>query len=407
MHPDTKIIRATCCIAGGGPAGMMLGVLLARAGIAVIVLEKHGDFLRDFRGDTIHPSTLELMHELGILEEFLRLPHQRMQRLKIMINDAEVVALDFSHLSTRCKYTALMPQWDFLNFLAAQAKRYAKFQLLMNTEAISPIEKSGRVVGVEAKTEQGDLNVYADLVVGADGRNSTLRERAGMDVEDVGVPIDQLWFQVAKTADDLEPFMVRIRNEKRLVMLDRGDYYQCGSIIRKGEFEEIKRRGLDAFRKDIVSIAPFLLGAMDEIDDWQKVRLLTVQVNRLPRWYRPGLLFIGDAAHAMSPVGGIGINLAIQDAVASANLLADKLRKGTCEIDDLRKVQERREWPTRRIQDIQVFIHRQTYRSKSDQERAFSLSWPVRSLLWLLAPLMRRVASRVFGIGFRAEHIRT
>jgi 2-polyprenyl-6-methoxyphenol hydroxylase-like FAD-dependent oxidoreductase len=251
------------------------------------------------------------MHELGILEEFLRLPHQRMQQMKIIINDAEVMGPDFSHLPTRCKYFALMPQWDFLNFLAAQAKRYPKFQLLMNTEAVGPLEKSGRVVGVEAKTEQGDLNVYADLVVGADGRSSTLRERAGMKVEDFGIPIDQLWFKVAKTADDPEPALVWIRDEKRMVIIDREDYYQCGWIIRKGAVEEIKRRGLDTFRKEIVSVAPFLLGAVGAIDDWQKVRLLTVQVNRLPRWYRPGLLFIGDAAHAMSPVGGVGINLEI------------------------------------------------------------------------------------------------
>jgi 2-polyprenyl-6-methoxyphenol hydroxylase-like FAD-dependent oxidoreductase len=407
MHPDTKIMRTTCCIVGGGPAGMMLGMLLARAGVAVVVLEKHGDFLRDFRGDTIHPSTLELMHELGILEEFLRLPHQRMHRLKFTINDAEVVALDFSHLSTRCKYTALMPQWDFLNFLAAQAKRYANFQLLMNTEAIGPLEKSGRVVGVEAKTAEGDLNIYADLVVGADGRTSILRERAGMEIEDVGVPIDQLWFRVSKTANDLEPFLVRIKGEKRLVMLDRGEYYQCGSIIRKGTFEEIKGRGLAAFREEIVSVAPFLRGAIGEIDDWEKVKLLTVQVNRLRRWYRPGLLFIGDAAHAMSPVGGIGINLAIQDAVASANLLADRLLKGTCEIDDLLRIQKRREWPARAIQAMQVFIHRQTYKTNTDPETAFSIPWPVRSILWLLAPLFRRAISRLAGIGFRAEHIRT
>jgi 2-polyprenyl-6-methoxyphenol hydroxylase-like FAD-dependent oxidoreductase len=407
MHPDTKIMRTTCCIAGGGPAGIMLGMLLARAGVAVIVLEKHGDFLRDFRGDTIHPSTLELLHELGILEEFLRLPHQRMYRMALMINDVEVVALDFSHLSTRCKYTAFMPQWDFLNFLAVRAKRYATFQLLMNTEAIGTIEKSGRIVGVEAKTAEGDLNIYADLVVGADGRTSILRERAGMEIEDVGVPIDQLWFRVSKTANDLEPFLVRIKGEKRLVMLDRGEYYQCGSIIRKGTFEEIKGRGLAAFREEIVSVAPFLRDAIGEIDDWEKVKLLTVQVNRLRRWYRPGLLFIGDAAHAMSPVGGIGINLAIQDAVASANLLADRLLKGTCEIDDLLRIQKRREWPARAIQAMQVFIHRQTYKTNSDPETAFSIPWPVRSILWLLAPLFRRAISRLAGIGFRAEHIRT
>jgi len=407
MHPDTKIIRTTCCIIGGGPAGMMLGMLLARAGVAVVVLEKHGDFLRDFRGDTIHPSTLELLHELGILDEFLRLPHQPMQQMRIMVNDAEVIGPDFSHLPTHCKYFALMPQWDFLNFLAAQAARYPEFQLLMKSEAIGTIEKSGRVVGVEAKTEQGELNVYADLVVGADGRSSILRERAGMEVEDFGIPIDQLWFKVPKQADDPEPPLVWIKNEKRMVILDRGDYYQCGWIIRKGAAEEIKKRGLDAFRKEIVSLAPFLLGAVEAIDDWQKAKLLTVQVNRLRRWYRPGLLFIGDAAHAMSPVGGVGINLAIQDAVASANLLADKLLKGTCEIDDLRQVQKRREWATRMTQKIQVFFHRQMYRSNPNPERPFSPPWPARFLLWLLGPLIRRVASRIIGIGFRAEHIRT
>jgi 2-polyprenyl-6-methoxyphenol hydroxylase-like FAD-dependent oxidoreductase len=385
---------------------MMLGLLLARAGVAVIVLEKHGDFLRDFRGDTIHPSTLELLRELGILEEFLRLPHKRTQRMRIMVNDAEVIGPDFSHLPTRCKYFVLMPQWDFLNFLAAQAKRYAEFQLLMNTEALSPIEKSGRVVGVEAKTEHGDLNVYADMVVGADGRSSTLRERAGMEVVDFGIPIDQLWFKVAKAADDPERAMVWIRNEKRMVLLDREDYYQCGWIIRKGAAEEIKRRGLDAFRRDVVSVAPFLLGAVGAIDDWEKVKLLTVQVNRLRRWYSPGLLFIGDAAHAMSPVGGVGVNLAIQDAVASANLLADRLRRGACEIDDLRRVQKRREWATRLTQELQIFFHRQMYR-KPDPEKAFSIPWPALALLRLLGPIIRRVASRIIGVGFRAEHIRT
>jgi 2-polyprenyl-6-methoxyphenol hydroxylase-like FAD-dependent oxidoreductase len=369
MQPDTKIIRTTCCIAGGGPAGMMLGLLLVRAGVAVIVLEKHGDFLRDFRGDTIHPSTLELMYELGILEEFLRLPHQKMHSVRFMINDAEVIGPDFSHLPTRCKYFVMMPQWDFLNFLAEQAKRYEKFQLLMNTEAIGPIEKSGCVVGLEAKTEGSDLNVYADLVVAADGRTSILRERAEMKVENFGIPIDQLWFKVEKKADDPEPALVWIKNEKRMVIINRDDYYQCGWIIRKGAADEIKRRGLDAFRKDIVSLAPFLTEAMGKIDDWEQVKLLTVQVNQLRQWYRPGLLFIGDAAHAMSPVGGIGINLAIQDAVAAVNLLADGLLKGTCQIDDLRQVQKRREWATRKTQQLQVFFHRQMYK-KTDPERA-------------------------------------
>jgi 2-polyprenyl-6-methoxyphenol hydroxylase-like FAD-dependent oxidoreductase len=384
----------------------MLGLLLARAGVEVIVLEKHGDFLRDFRGDTIHPSTLELLHELGVLDEFLRLPHQELRRVKIQFDDEEVAGPDFSHLPTRCKFIAMMPQWDFLNFLTTRAKRYPTFRLLMNTEATDLIEEGGRVAGVRAKTEQGELKVYADLVVGADGRSSVIRERAGMEVEDFGVPIDVLWFRVAKTAADTEPALGRIRNGKMLVTIDRGDYYQCGSIIRKGAFEEIKRRGLEAFRGEIASVAPFLREAIGDIDDWNKVKLLTVQVNRLRQWYRPGLLFIGDAAHAMSPAGGVGINLAIQDAVASANLLADRLRQGACATGDLRLVQQRREWPARMTQAIQVFIHRRMFGSRSEPEKALSFPWPARALLWLLSPLLRRAAARVVGIGFRAEHIR-
>jgi len=300
----------------------------------------------------------------------------------------------------------MMPQWDFLNFITAHAKHYPTFQLLMNTEAVNLIEEGGRVLGVMAKTEQGELNIYADLIVGADGRSSVLRERAGMEVEDFGVPIDVLWFRVPKTVLETEPALGRIRNGKILITIDRGDYYQCGSIIRKGAFEEIKRRGLAAFRDEIVSVAPFLRDAIGEIDDWDKVKLLTVQVNRLRQWYRPGLLFIGDAAHAMSPAGGVGINLAIQDAVAAAKLLADKLRRENCETADLRRVQQRREWPARMTQAIQIFIHRQMFGSRSDPERAISIPWLARAILWLLAPLLRRVAARAIGIGFRAERIR-
>ncbi len=404
---NTQQIRVACCIVGGGPAGMMLGLLLARAGIEVIVLEKHADFFRDFRGDTIHPSTLELLSELGILEEFLQLPHQEVRRLKLRFNDQEIIGPDFSHLPTRCKFIALAPQWDFLNFIATHAKRYPTFHLLMKVEATGLIEEAGRVTGVKARMDQGDLDVRCDLVFGADGRHSIVRESAGMEVQDFGVPIDVLWFRVSKSVDIPDPALGIIKNGKMMVAIDRGDYFQCGYIIRKGAFEEIKQRGLEAFCEDVRNMAPFMRANVSEIDDWEKVKLLTVQVNRLRQWYRPGLLCIGDAAHAMSPAGGVGINLAIQDAVAAANLLADKIRERTCGIDDLRQVQERRGWPTRMTQAIQVVIHRQMFGPQSDPGGPFSFPWPVRKLLGLLAPLLRRMAARVIGIGFRAEHIRS
>lgn len=399
-----RSIRTTCCVAGGGPAGVMLGFLLARAGVEVTVLEKHADFFRDFRGDTVHPSTLELMGELGLLDDFLKVPHQEIRRLKLAIGDGEYDGPDFSHLPTRCKFIALMPQWDFLNFLSEQGKRYPAFHLLMKAEVTDLIQESGRVAGVRARTDEGDLEVRADLVVGADGRHSTVREKAGMQVDDFGVPSDVLWFRLSKSADEPSPVLGRIRNGKILVTIDRGDYFQCGLIIPKGGFDDIQRQGLEAFRAGIVSAAPFLADAVHELDDWDKVKLLTVQVNRLRRWYRPGLLCIGDAAHAMSPAGGVGINLAVQDAVATANLLAAKLKRGTVTEEDLRRVQERREMPVRRIQAGQVFVHRHMFGSGG---QPFAFPWIARKLIGLLAPVLRRAGARVVGIGFRPEHVET
>jgi 2-polyprenyl-6-methoxyphenol hydroxylase-like FAD-dependent oxidoreductase len=352
----------------------------------------------------VHPSTLELLFELGLLDQFLALPHQELRRLQVVLGDRVFDGPDFSHLDTRCKFIALMPQWDFLNFLATHARRYPAFQLRMNAEVTDLIEEGGRVAGVRVKTEQGELEVRAGLVFGTDGRHSTVRERAGMEVEDFGVPIDVLWYRLSKSSDEPSAVLGRVRNGRILVTIDRGDYFQCGSIIPKGAFDEIKRQGLEAFRAGIVSAAPFLADTVHELDSWDKVKLLTVQVNRLRRWYRPGLLCIGDAAHAMSPAGGVGINLAVPDAVAAANLLAASLKQGQVTEDGLRRVQERREMPVRRIQAGQVFIHRRMF---GPGGQPFAFPWIVRKLIALLAPIMRRVGARVVGIGFRPERVET
>jgi len=398
-----QAIRTTCCIAGGGPAGMMLGFLLARAGVDVLVLEKHADFFRDFRGDTVHPSTLELMNELGLLDEFLRLPHQELRQLKITVGDRDYPGPDVSHLPTRCKFIALMPQWDFLNFLATHAKRYPAFHLRMSAEVTDLIEEGGRVVGVKAKTEQGELDVRADLVFGTDGRHSTVRERAGMKVQDFGVPIDVLWYRIPKGAGEPTPALGRVRNGKILVTIDRGDYFQCASIIQKGTFEEIKRQGLEAFRAGIVSAAPFLADTMGELDSWDKVKLLTVQVNCLREWYRPGLLCIGDAAHAMSPAGGVGINLAIQDAVAAANVLAGPLARGADPDPLLHKVQKRRTLPTRVIQAGQKLVQDNVIGTVLSG--APIVDAPAILKLLDRFPLLRRVPGRIIGLGVRRERV--
>src|SRR3954463_2802888 len=314
-----------CCVVGGGPAGMMLGFLLARAGVETVVLEKHADFLRDFRGDTIHPSTLNLMHELGLLDDFLKLPHQQVRQLSGVIGTTKVQLADFSHLPGHCKFIALMPQWDFLNFLAEAAGRYPGFHLRMEAEGTALRRNGERVTGVEARTPEGPLVVEADLVVGADGRGSTVRRLAGLESRDLGAPMDALWMRISRLPGDPTQSLGRIAAGQILVLIDRGDYWQVAYVIPKGGYEEIHRRGLPALRSAIVTLAPFLENRVVELRDWDAVKLLTVRVDRLTRWYQPGLLCIGDAAHAMSPIGGVGINLAIQDAVATANRIAQPL----------------------------------------------------------------------------------
>jgi 2-polyprenyl-6-methoxyphenol hydroxylase-like FAD-dependent oxidoreductase len=394
-----------CCIAGGGPAGMMLGLLLARAGVSVLVLEKHADFLRDFRGDTIHPSTLEIMHELGLLDRFLKLPHQEVEELQAQIGEVTVPIADFTHLPTRCRFLVFMPQWDFLDFLADEARRYPGFRLLMRAEVTGLREEAGRIVGIQATTEAGPLEVRADLVVAADGRHSLLRRHAELPVEELGAPMDVLWFRLSRTPYDGAQTMGRFDSGHIFIMIDRGEHWQCGYVIPKGQFEEIRQAGLPAFRERVARLAPALRSHVDELRTWDDIKLLTVRVDRLTRWYRLGLLCIGDAAHAMSPVGGVGINLAIQDAVAAANILAVPLRSRAVALEHLHQVQRRRLWPTRVTQRLQVAI----------QNRVIAVvlrgAGPLRPPLFLrlLArfPVLRRIPGRLVGLGIRPEHVRS
>lgn len=398
-------IKTSCCVAGGGPAGMMLGFLLARAGVEVVVLEKHADFFRDFRGDTIHPSTLEIMAELDLLDTFLRLPHQEVEQLGGVIGGEPVTIADFSHLSTRCQFIALMPQWDFLNFIAEQARRYPAFYLRMESEVTGLLQEGEQITGVKATTPQGELEVHADLVVGADGRYSTVRAQAGLEVLELGAPIDVLWLRLSRRPDDPEQTLGYVEAGRILIKINRGDYWQCGVVIPKGKFDDIQAKGLAAFRADLVRLAPFLAGRVDELEDWDAIKLLTVRVDRLRQWSRPGLLCLGDAAHAMSPVGGVGINLAIQDAVAAANILAVKLRHQAVTVGDLQAVQRRRAWPARLTQAGQVFIHQRFLRTFLQENNAVSLNWPIRLLLRL--PWLRHILARLVGLGVRPEHVKT
>ena len=383
----------------------MLGFLLARAGVEVVVLEKHADFLRDFRGDTIHPSTLEVMHELGILADFLERPHQEIREIAGQIGDEMIPLADFTHLPTHSKFLAFMPQWDFLDFIKDQAERYPAFTLKMEAEVTELIESGNTVLGVKAKTPDGDLTILADLVVGADGRKSVVRERAGLSVESMGAPIDVLWFRLSRRPTDPAQVIGRFVSGKILVMLNRDTYWQCGFVIPKGALADLKSRGLEAFRADIASTAAFVGDRVSEITDWEPIRLLTVLVDRLRKWYRPGLLCIGDAAHAMSPVGGVGINLAIQDAVAAANILWRPLSAGWVSPSHLQKVQWRRELPTRLTQWAQVQVQNRVLGRVLATRQQVAAPWVIR--LFKKFPVLRRIPARLIGIGVRPEHVRT
>jgi len=401
---DEKV-ATRCCIAGGGPAGMMLGFLLARMGVDVYVLEKHADFLRDFRGDTIHPSTLEIMHELGIQEEFLKRPHQEVRELAGQVGSETVTIADFTHLRTRCQFLAFMPQWDFLNFIAEHAKLYPTFHLKMQAEVTDLIEQNGRIIGVRGKTPDRMFEIQADLTVGADGRHSIVRQRANLIIINVGAPMDVMWMHVSRKPSDPGQTFGRVDVGRILALLDREDYWQIAYVIPKGSADEIRKRGIALFREDIVALVPFLRDRVDELRDWDDIKLLTVAVDRLRRWSRPGLLCIGDAAHAMSPIGGVGINLAVQDAVATANILGARLREGTPHNSDLNGVQRRRAFPTIATQWLQVIIQNKVIKRVLGGSKPLSLPWPLKLLRQM--PILRRIPARVIGVGFRPEHVKT
>jgi 2-polyprenyl-6-methoxyphenol hydroxylase-like FAD-dependent oxidoreductase len=397
-------VETACCVVGGGPAGMMLGYLLARAGVQVTVLEKYPDFFRDFRGDTVHPSTLEVLYELGLLDDFLKLPHQKVESVGGVFGDFHFRGADFRHVPARCKFVALMPQWDFLNFLSDRAKKFPTFDLRIQHEAVDLTRDGDRITGVLAsRPGQVPVPIRADLVVGCDGRHSVTRRAGQLELHELGVPIDVLWFRLSRQPDDPQEVLGNVNYGKALILIDRSDYFQAGLIIPKGSFGEIKRRGIDAFRSSILQLAPYLDGRTGELQDWEQIKLLTVQMNRLRRWYRAGLLCIGDAAHAMSPAGGVGINLAIQDAVAAANLLARPLQRRAVTEAVLAAVQRRREFPARITQAGQAVVHK-GFCLAFENPGALKAPWQLR--LAMRIPGVHRAMGYAVGIGVRPEHIR-
>jgi 2-polyprenyl-6-methoxyphenol hydroxylase-like FAD-dependent oxidoreductase len=395
--------KTTCCIIGGGPAGIMLGFLLARTGIHVTVLEKHADFFRDFRGDTIHPSTLELLYELDLLDKFLAIPHSQIDGLSAIIGGVRLQMSDFSHLPTHAKFIALMPQWDFLNFLATEAAKLPTFTLRMGWEATGLMQQNGVTIGVHANTPNGPVEIPATLTVGCDGRHAVSRVAAHLPLRDLGVPVDILWLRIARQPSDPENALGYFNYGRFIILINRNDYFQVGYLIPKGSFPHIQASGVPAFQESIEQLVPFLAGRTSEIDSWDKVKLLTIQVNRLERWSSPGLLCIGDAAHAMSPVGGIGINIALQDAVATANILSEALLSDALTPHHLIQVQQYRESAVRKTQAVQVFAHRIL-------SRALATSGPVTPplLLRILTriPGFQYLTGRFVGMGLQPQHIK-
>ncbi|HWT70639.1 MAG TPA: FAD-dependent oxidoreductase [Oxalicibacterium sp.] len=407
----TSDLHTRCCIAGGGPAGMMLGLLLARAGIDVIVLEKHGDFLRDFRGDTVHPSTLDLMQELGLLQAFLQRPHNRAHDLHVTIGGRNMTIIDFTHVPTHCKFIALMPQWEFLDFLRDHAETYPGFHLMQNAEVTGLLEQDGRVTGVQVHSADGPLSVHADLVIGGDGRHSTVRRAAELAVQDIGAPIDVLWMRLPTARGDSPDTGAHIGAGHFFVTIHRGDYWQCAYVIAKGGIDDIRARGLDAFRRELAQAAPMFAGRVETLQSWDDIKLLSVTVDRLQQWWKPGLLCIGDAAHAMSPIGGVGINLAIQDAVAAANILAASLCNPAVDTMQLSpllaQVQKRRSFPVRITQAVQVAIQNRLLLPTIARQGNAPIEVPFALRMLQRWPLLRTLPARLFAVGARPEHVHT